>query len=66
MSITELIDKHSLSSAYFAKRLGMARSTFNNKMKGNNGSTFTGPEMVRVLELIAEIKKDLNEFIMLL
>jgi len=42
------INEYEISVAYLARKTGMHRSTFNNKLKGNNGSKFTDAELIHV------------------
>lgn len=62
MTLSELINKHDLSRAYLAKKINMLPGTFHNKLKGNNGSRFTGPELSALLLVLLEIKNDLGNF----
>lgn len=58
MTLLEFINEHEISVAYLAKKTGMHKSTFNNKLKGNNGSKFTHIELLHIKLIIGEIGTD--------
>jgi hypothetical protein len=63
MKLSELFDKHSINHAYVARRIGMPVGTFNNKLSEVHPSMFSGVEMVKILEVLDEVGRDIREFI---
>lgn len=62
MTLAEFIEKYGQSATYLAKQINMPKSTFNNKLKGNDGARFTGPEEVAIMQVIADMGKEFINF----
>jgi len=63
MELKELLEVSGIPASYLADNIGMARGTFNNKLKGNNGSYFTVFEMDKIKEVIVKVQGLLSEFV---
>lgn len=44
--------------AYLAKRIGISKGAFNNKVKGNNGAKFTQIELLHIDLVLDELSID--------
>lgn len=62
MTLHDLLISTGYPATELAKRIDMPKGTFNNKLKGNNGAYFTGPEQVRILEELERISKEMLNF----
>ncbi len=60
MTVLELIKKYELSQSYFAKRMGMLRATFNNKLSPKHTTQFTPQELIRLRDIIVEMGVDID------
>ncbi len=63
MKLNELIEKCGITKAHLAQQIGMNDGTFKNKLSEKHPTMFTGPEMVRICEVLTDISKDINHFI---
>lgn len=63
-NLKTIIDECGIGAAHIAKSIGMKRGTFNNKLKGNNGSRFTDAELDSIknalMNIAAKIVKESN------
>jgi hypothetical protein len=51
MTYQEFITKHEISHSYLAKRMGMGRGTFNNKLNPNHPTTFQTGEKINLQKI---------------
>ena len=63
MTLEELIEKNDINQSYLARRIDISRGAFSNKLKRNNMSCFTGPELAAIKKVLSEIEKDLNSYL---
>ena len=63
MDIVKLMIDSGIPASFLADKIGMARSTFNNKLKGNNGSYFTVFEVDKVRDVVSDVVGVLVDFL---
>jgi hypothetical protein len=59
--ITQLIEKWSLNKAFLAKKLGMLRGTFNNKIKPDHYTKFSEQEVEKLKGILIKMREDLKD-----
>lgn len=59
--ITQLIDKWSLNKSFLAKKLGMLRGTFNNKINPNHYTKFSDDELTKLKAILIKMREDLKD-----
>ncbi len=60
MTIEELINNWKLNRALLASKIGMQKSTFNNKLNSSHDSQFSNQELFKLKTVLLELKEDLN------
>lgn len=63
MELKDMLESSGIPASFVADSIGMVRGTFNNKLKGNNGSYFTVFEMDKVREVIGNVMVVLDKFL---
>jgi len=61
MEIQEIITKWKLNKQHLAFKMGMLRGTFNNKLNPMHPTQFTDAEMIKLKQLLVELRTDLED-----
>lgn len=61
MTIQEKIIASHIPPATIAKHIGVLKGTFNNKLKGNNGTRFTVAEIEAIEKFFKDTCKNVSE-----